>query len=123
MYNELIKDYSDATYYIDKNYSYKKIIETINKDIDNNKYNHKIVLLIDNSLKLTTEQYNSIIDTSKNNYLYIVLFNKINLSNTNNINIIYFDNKNYLMPDKKHLNNQGINKLKEELDNKLQEIR
>ena len=118
MYNELEKDYSNAKYYIDKNYTFDAIIEVIKKEIEENNYNHKIVLLIDNSLTLTNEQYNTIIETSKNNYLYIVLFNKNNTLSNNKI-IEFYDNK-YYMPDKVHLNKQGITELKKLLDDKLQ---
>lgn len=118
MYNDLEKDYSNAKYYIDKNYTFDAIIEVIKKEIEENNYNHKIVLLIDNSLTLTNEQYNTIIETSKNNYLYIVLFNKNNTLSNNKI-IEFYDNK-YYMPDKVHLNKQGITELKKLLDDKLQ---
>lgn len=120
MYNELEKDYSDSRYYIDKEYTFDTIIKTLKKDIEDNKYNHKIVLLIDNSLNITNEQYNTIIDVSKNNYFYIVLFNKNNTLSNDNINIIEFYDNKYYMPDKIHLNKSGITELKKLLDSKLQ---
>lgn len=120
MYNELEKDYSSAKYYIDKDYKFETIIKVIKKDIEDNTFSHKIVLLIDNSLNITDEQYNTIIDTSKDNKLYIVLFNRNNTISNNNTNIIEFYDYKYYMPDKIHLNTTGINELKTILDNMLQ---
>ena len=74
--------------------------------------NHKLVFLFDNSLELTTLDYENLINLCKDYDIYIVSLNKNINSNSiksDNVKVINFykEEKTIMMPDNIHLNDKG----------------
>jgi peptidoglycan/LPS O-acetylase OafA/YrhL len=113
--NGFNKEFDSADFVMDKEFTYNKLVDKIK----NNKPNYNVVLVFDNSFRLSNNQYKNIINLLKDNKVYIVKMNddKVNLD-YENVTIIDFNkeiikNNDYLMVDNIHLTEKGNNKLEE----------
>ena len=102
------KDNIDADFSIDKDYTFSTIKKKIIEKINDNTLNYNVVLVFDNSIKLSNNEYNELVELCKDHSLYIVdLYNYLDNGN----NIIKFNeelnNNDYLLFDNKHLNDKG----------------
>lgn len=122
-FKDIQENFSDAKYMIDSDLTYEKLIEEIKNEIEDKSLNHRIVFAFDNSLELSNEQYNEIIDLCKEHEIYIIKMNDKKIEVDNDlVTIINFykeikTNNNYLMADKVHLTQEG-NKALSEIINK-----
>ena len=102
------KDNIDADFSIDKDYTFSTIKKKIIEKTSDNTLNYNVVLVFDNSIKLSNNEYNELVELCKDHSLYIVdLYNYLDNGN----NIIKFNeelnNNDYLLFDNKHLNDKG----------------
>ena len=104
MYDQIDNYYQNKKILVDK-YNYNKIKNIItDKSTSNN-----IVLVFDNNSKITTEEYNKLINIDKEKKITIVTTdNSIKISNAN---IIYYDPTGKTELDQIHLSNKGNNEL------------
>ena len=104
MYDQIDNYYQNKKILVDK-YNYNKIKNIItDKSTSNN-----IVLVFDNNSKITTEEYNRLINIDKEKKITIVTTdNSIKISNAN---IIYYDPTGKTELDQIHLSNKGNNEL------------
>ena len=116
-FKSIEKDYSDADFIMDSEFTYNKLINKIK----NNKPNYNVVFVFDSSFRLSNDQYKNIINLLKDNKIYIVkLYNDNVKLDYDNVSIIDFtNNKDYLMVDNIHLNDKGNEKLNELLKNNI----
>ncbi len=116
-YDEINHEFKDVQYITDKSFDVSKLKEKIKEAIDNNTLTHKLLFVFDESAKLTTEDYQAIINLCEGSEIYIVnaTENKINVD-AENVTILDFyseikSHDNYLMVDNIHLSNEGNNAL------------
>ena len=121
--NKKNKKYNDSEYIIDSSFTPNKLKDTLK----NKNMSHNIVLLFDNSISLTKEDYLDIIKLCQNHNVYIVTMSNAFDINNENIKIIDFyqeinKHDDYLMVDKIHLTEIGnkalLNILKNNINNK-----
>lgn len=127
-FDSIKNDFTDSSFTTFDSISFKELKKNIENDIKNKSINHNIVFLFDNSFKLTTKEYNEIIELCNNYNIYIISLNSnINSNNIINDNVKVVDfykeikNNNYLMPDNIHLNSNGnkaLNNILKEIINK-----
>lgn len=121
---DYIQDYfPDAEFVINNNFNYELLKETIKKAINDNSLNYKIVLALDNNIKLSKLEYQELIELCQNHEIYILATNEqalYNLSTLNYGNVIIINfyksiqfYKNYLMADGIHLTDDGNKGLSE----------
>ena len=119
----LKEEYNDSEYIIDSSFTPNKLKDTLK----NKNMSHNIVLLFDNSISLTKEDYLDIIKLCQNHNVYIVTMSDTFDINNENIKIIDFyqeinKHDDYLMVDKIHLSETGnkalLNILKNNINNK-----
>lgn len=112
LFENIKDDFSDSNFITFNDVSYDALINNLKKDINNNNINHKLVFLFDNSLELTTLDYENLINLCKDYDIYIVSLNKNINSNSikgDNVKVIdfYKEEKTVMMPDNIHLNDKG----------------
>lgn len=115
------KEFSSANFVTAKDYSYEDLIEALEKGIEEETLNNKIVIAFDKSEKISNDEYKKIIDMCKDYELYIILVDGKIESKSKNVHIIDFkkdleDNKNYLMVDGIHLSKDGYEALLKKLN-------
>jgi hypothetical protein len=107
----------DASYSINKDYNFELLKEELSDAISMNNLNYKVVLVFDNSLDLTSNQYNEIVKMLSNYKLYVVLLNNVDIDKSKIKTIDFYkefeENTNYLMKDKIHLTEDGNKRLNE----------
>ena len=111
---EYIEDFfNNNKYNTSTQYDYKSIYKDIENKINNKTLEHKIVFLYDKDTKITKDEYIKIINLCKDYEIFIcnIIDNNLNI-NDNNVTVIDFNdeitnNKDYLMPDQKHLSKKG----------------
>ncbi len=129
----LLKDtYKDDAFNMDSSLDYKKLKEKIQKDIDDKKINNKVVIALDNSVELSKENYEELINLLKDQKVYIILTTSDSVKifkdyeKDNVITINFYDemNKNkdkYLLKDETHLTEDGNKALIKLLDKSLKD--
>ena len=115
LYDNLQSDFNNSEMITDKDFTYNTLKGKLEKvNLSNN-----LVLVFDNSLKLTSDQINNLLKIKEGLKLYVVsIGNSINVEN-DDIKIIDFSkefkNKKYLMSDGKHLNAEGNKELSKKI--------
>ena len=111
IFDELQVSYPDAKFDIDPNYSFDSLYSLIQDEIKSNSLNHKLVFAFDNSIEISHEQYIKLIELCSGHEIYIFSMNpSLKLEIENVLFINYSDevkNKNYLLADRVHLNQDG----------------
>ena len=112
LFEDIKDDFGNSNFITFNDVSYDVLINNLKKDINNNNINHKLVFLFDNSLELTTLEYENLINLCKDYDIYIVSLNKDINSNSikgDNVKVIdfYKEEKTVMMPDNIHLNDKG----------------
>ena len=111
IFDELQINYPDAKFNIDPNYDFDSLYSLIQDEIKNNSLNHKLVFAFDNSIEISHEQYIKLIELCNGHEIYIFSMNpSLKLEIENVLFINYCDevkNKNYLLADRVHLNQDG----------------
>lgn len=115
IYDDLVDVYPESGFTIKQNYSYQDIIKDIKNDIKDKKIAKRIVISLDQKELVSKEQYQAIIDISKDYELYFVyVYNtpyEFNLENVHTIS--YKANSKSFMVDGLHLSKQGNKELLE----------
>ena len=119
-YDYISKEYPTSNIITDDELDYNKLINIIS----DKSLSYNLVLMIDKELELTDEEYNNIIELSKDHKLYIIDLNrKLNIENDNVVIIDFYNeinnNKDYISFDGIHLTDDGYNKLKEMIIEKV----
>lgn len=117
IYDYLKDDFDKSNFITDKSNNYDSIKEALNKEIEEENLNKKVVFIFDKNIKISNEEYNELIDMCSNHEIFVINFKK-SINFETNINVINFyeeidKNPNYLMPDKVHLSKEGNEALKE----------
>ena len=107
-YEYLQKDFQTSEFIINNEFTYN----TLKKIIEENTLSHNLVFLFDSNLKITKEEFESIINLCKDNNIYIVTTMKIEIAEEDSIHIINLaeeinKHKEYLTADKIHLTKEG----------------
>ena len=107
-YEYLQQDYQTSEFIIESNLTY----ETLKQKLEGNDVTNNLVMMFDNTITLTKEEYQDIIESCKEKKVNIITTKKIPISNTDNINIIDLtdtlkEQTNYFSPDKIHLSEEG----------------
>lgn len=97
-------------------YTFESLKEEIQKEIQDNTLNHKVVFVFDNSFKITESEYKELVDLCKDHEIYIYSYNKINQIDF--VTIIDLSEKledfeNLFLSDKIHLTDIGNQKVSE----------
>ena len=109
------KDFSEEDFVMNKDFNYKKLI----KSIKDKKPNYNTVFVFDSSFRLSSDQYKNIINTLKDNKIYVVKINNDNVKlNYDNVTVIDFNKEiskhpEYMMVDNIHLSSKGNERLNE----------
>ena len=124
-YNDIQVNNNDANYNIDEEYNYNKLVNKIQSDISTNNITNNVVLVFDQKINLTNEEYNNIITLLGDRNIYIVNSTSNNIS-TNNDKVTIIDfykelskHKDYIMVDKVHLTNKGNTALSNLIDKSI----
>ena len=129
VFDDIQDDFSDAKFITDQNFNYKTLKSEIQKAIDNNTLNYKVVFVLDSNISLTKEEYYDLIEMCKEHKIYIVSTNKKDINNLSdleydNVTVIDFyaeikKHDNYLMVDGIHLSEEGNKALGDLLINSI----
>ena len=111
-YEYLQEDNNNQEFIIDSNFTYNSLKNELNRRIESNTLTNNIIFIFDNTLSLTKEEYQDIIDICKNKKITIITTKKLTNLDQENIEIININNEikkhnNYLSPDKIHLTKEG----------------
>ena len=117
-YELLQSDYVSSDFMINSNYTYESLINEIENRQNENTLSHNLIFMFDNGLKLSKEKYEKIISLCKEHQIYFITTYKLPPLEYDNVTIIDFysalkEHPEYLMADKLHLTNEGINIIKE----------
>lgn len=129
VFDDIQDDFSDAKFITDQKFNYKTLKNEIQKAIDNNSLNYKVVFVLDSNISLTKEEYCDLIEMCKEHKIYIVSTNKKDINNLSdleydNVTVIDFyaeikKHDNYLMVDGIHLSEEGNKALGDLLINSI----
>lgn len=125
VFDNIQNDFSNATFTIDKSFTYTILKEKIQELISNNKLNHRVVLAFDGSTNLSISEYKEIIKLCNDKDIYILSTDKnLQTLEKDNVKIINFYDElkkhdEYLMSDGVHLNDKGNQALAKILKDKL----
>lgn len=129
VFDDIQDDFSDAKFITDQKFNYKTLKNEIQKAIDNNSLNYKVVFVLDSNISLTKEEYCDLIEMCKEHKIYIVSTNKKDINNLSdleydNVTVIDFyteikKHDNYLMVDGIHLSEEGSKALGDLLVNSI----
>ena len=72
----LKEDYKEDAFNLDSDYTFNSLKDKINKDIESNSVNKKVVIALDEKLKLTKDNYEELITLLKDKKIYILIINK-----------------------------------------------
>ena len=113
LYDYLQKDFPDASFNTNKEYTFEMIKEEIEKKKENNTLEHKLFFAFDTLSKITDKDYEKLVELCNDNEIYILNMNerRLNISNEN-VKVIDFykeliNNDNYFLKDKVHLSVEG----------------
>ncbi len=121
-FDSLKNEFKNGNFVLNKDFTYEEVKSELEKNKDN--LTHRLVFAFDQSLKLTKEEYQSIVDLCKDHEIYIVNMSseKLDLENVEEIDF-YSEiktHRNYVMADKIHLTTEGnkafVSKLTEVLN-------
>ena len=119
-----LKDYPNSSFNTKSNYKFDVLYKELEQKEKEGSLDYRLVFVFDNSFKINSKQYESIINLLKNHDIYIVLTNDINI-NSDKVTLIDFryeyNNKDYLSFDRKHLSDKGNTILAEKIKNALKE--
>jgi peptidoglycan/LPS O-acetylase OafA/YrhL/lysophospholipase L1-like esterase len=113
IYTEINENYKDDNIILDVELTKEKLKEKIkDKDITN-----RVVLILNDKIRLNDKDYDEIIELTKGKKLYIV--NTNNLKKKDNVILIDFNIKENVIFDKVHLSEKGKTKLYESIKSSL----
>lgn len=124
--NNMESDYINNKFIIDKEFNFESIKIKLEEEINSNTLNYNVVFAFDSMAKLSNDDYKVLIEMCKEKKVYVLKTNNQTLDLENGVTIIDFYNelqnyKEYLMPDKIHLTEDGnkalSNLLKESIGN------
>ncbi len=125
LYAYIKDDYKEATFDVKADYSIDMLYENIKKKAETNTLEDKSVFIFDDNTDISYENYLEIINLSQDKSVLIInmtkedlVFENDNVS-TISLNTALKNNPEFLMPDKKHLSEEGNNYLRELLRNAL----
>ena len=122
VFDNIKNKYPKANFNV-KNYTIDSLYKAIDKKIQNNMLEYKVVFMFDNNLNINKKDYIKLVNLCKNHEIYIINISKseINIDGVKTINF-YTDIKNnsdYMMADGVHLTEKGnialINKINKEI--------
>ena len=129
-FEDLQNNFVDAKFNIKKDFNYKSLKKQIEKDIQDNSLNYKVILAFDSTLNLNDSEIQELINLCSNHQVYIFLADIQNIDDLNSFNsdtVKIFDileefkkHDNYLLFDGIHLNEDGNKILIEFLKNSIQ---
>lgn len=111
VYDNLSRRYNDSVFSADKDFNYKSLINTLNKNIKNNTLSHNVVLIFDSSINISDKEYRELVKMCRNYNLYVVDMDG-SVPSIKGINIVNFyevikKNKGYVQFDNVHLTDKG----------------
>ena len=121
MYDYIHDDYNESEFIIDKEYTYEKLKNQITSKIEDKSLAHNVVLLLDEKIKMSSNDYNDLFELLKDYNIYIIdINNNLNFDNEN-VNVIRFinnsdDEKKYISFDGIHLTEKGSSALKDKIE-------
>lgn len=126
-YDYIHTNFSEAQFVINKDFNFEMIKNELMKAIEEKSLSYNVVFAFDNSINLSTTDYQELIKLCENHKIYIVAINSdlSNLvNNSDNVTILDFysevkNNEDYLLSDKKHLTDKGNQALNDFLKDKL----
>ena len=124
IYEYIQEDYQSSEFIIESNLTSKTLIEELEKRKEENTLTNNLVFLLDNTIFLTKEELQTIINICQNKNITIIT--TTNIPKEENITIIDLSitikkHKNYLSPDKIHLTEEGNLALKNIIKKALNE--
>ncbi len=119
--------YSMDRFVIEKDFNYKTLKERLEKDIQDNLLTNNIIFVLDSDAFISKEKYIELINICKDKKVYILVLDakqENSFKDLKNVTILDFyqeiaKNSDYLMSDRKHLNEKGNLALKEFLKDKI----
>ena len=125
-YDYIHSSFPKDQFVINKNFDFEMIKEEIKKALDANTLSYNIVFAFDNNI-LDKDNYKELIELCKNHKVYIISINTdLNnlIEDSENVTILNFyneikNNDDYLLIDKKHLNDKGNKALNEFIKEKI----
>ena len=123
-YDYLSEEFPDSNFISDKDLTYKKLIDIIDKNKNKNTISNNLVLMIDQKLKLSDKEYKEIIKKTIEYHLLVVEMNKYN--KLNNVKTIKFyeeleKHPEYLSYDNIHLTEKGYKVLTSKIKDSISE--
>ena len=127
MYNYIQDDYKDSEFIMDKKFTYKSLKEKIEEKINDKSLAHNIVLMFDNKVNLTSDNYIELFKILKDYKIYLITTLKDIDIKEDNVTIIDFKNEidkkeDYISFDKVHLSEKGSNALRKKIIDTLNKI-
>ena len=105
IYDNLEEDYNDSEFIVVKDNTYN----SLKKELESNSINHNIVLLLDNEFKITNNNLKDLVNTYKDNMIYVIDIN--NNFNLKKDNLKLLSLKEYDTVDGIHLDKNSNKKL------------
>ena len=116
-YSHLSEKFGNSVFNVKSDYSYDLLYSELKTKIEDKSLERNLVFLFDKEANMTEDDYNSLADICKDYNLYIcnTTSDEINISKENVTVIDFYSkingNKDFLMSDKKHLSEKGIEAL------------
>ena len=124
VYPKLNEEVKNSNVITNKAYDYDTLVTDIEKNKENNKLNHRLVFVLDNTFKVSKTKLESLFKTLDGYEIIFVSFTS-SIDSIDGVKVINFydelKDKNMLHKDKVHLSDAGIEKLKTILINYLNE--
>lgn len=117
IYHDVQSDFPDSQFVADKHFSSSEFLNYLEQEEKNNMLGYHIVLVLDQQVSFSEEEYRRLMDFSKNHALYIFSFNEqavkmLSSLKGENFNIFDFypellNHPDYFMADHTHLTEAG----------------
>ena len=116
--------YPDSEFIINEKFTYQQLYKELMNRENNNNLSYNVVIMLDDSVKLSKEEYQNIINLCKEHHIYIVFLSNIPDFENDNVTFINFYeeiklHEDYLFADKIHLTNKGLSALLEMVNKEL----
>ena len=121
VFDNIKEKFQKTDFKLDKNYTYSKLKEDLQKGVEENTLNHRIVLAFDKTLLITKDEYSELFSILKDYEVYVVsLYSQLDFGN-DNVTVIDFYSEikahdDYILADKLHLSKAGNEMLSFMLD-------
>lgn len=109
----LKEEFKNSQFLMDKDYDFKSIKDTLQKELDKGTLNYRVIFAFDSQLKITKEEYEELISMCKNHKVYLIAFDKVTATfRFKDVETLDFyretlSHEEYLMVDKIHLTTSG----------------